>query len=55
MKNYQRVYISHMQDDWVDHLLMAEFVANHHVNVSTRVNLFFANNKFYLHISIEPI
>ena len=35
MKNNLRAYVSHTQDDWVDHLPMAEFLANSHVNKST--------------------
>ena len=54
MKNYLRAYISHVQDDWVDHLPMAEFAANNHVNVSTRITPFFADNGFHLCTGIEP-
>ena len=35
IKNYLRAYISYTQDDWVDHLPMAEFLANNHINEST--------------------
>ena len=54
MKNYLRAYISHLQDNWVDHLLMAEFAANNHVNASTEITPFFADNGFHLCTGIEP-
>ena len=54
MKNYLRAYIDHTQDDWVDYLPMAEFSANNHVNESTRVTSFFADNGFHPRTGIEP-
>ena len=54
MKNYLRAYISHLQDDWVDHLSMAEFAANNHVNASIELISFFADNGFYPCTDIEP-
>ena len=54
MKNYLRAYISHLQDDWMDHLPMAEFAANNHMNMSTEITPFFADNGFHLCTSIEP-
>ena len=54
MKNYLQAYISHTQDNWVDHLLMAKFAANNHVNESTKVTPFFADNSFHPRTGIEP-
>ena len=54
MKNYLQVYVSHTQDDWVDHLPMAEFLANNHVNESTGMTLFFADNSFYPRTGVKP-
>ena len=54
MKNYLCVYISHLQDNWVDHLLMAKFAANNHVNASTGIILFLADNGFYSCTRVEP-
>ena len=54
MKNYLRAYVSHTQDDWVNHLPMAEFLANNHVNESTGMTLFFADNGFYPCTGVEP-
>lgn len=53
MKNYLRAYINHVQDNWMDHLPMAIFAANNHVNISTRVTLFFAHNGFYPQTGIK--
>ena len=54
IKNYLQVYISHAQDDWVDHLPMAEFLANNHINESTEMTPFFADNGFHPCTSFEP-
>ena len=54
MKNYLRAYVSHTQDDWVDHLPMAKFAANNHVNKSTGITPFFADNGFHSRTGIEP-
>ena len=48
MKNYLQAYISYTQDDWVDHLPMAEFSANNHINESTGMTPFFADKGFHL-------
>lgn len=42
-----------MQNDWIDHLPMAKFAANNHINASTRLSLFFANNGFYLCMGVK--
>ena len=54
MKNYLQAYVSHTQDDWVHHLPMAEFSANNHVNESTRMTPFFADNSFHPRTGVEP-
>ena len=54
MKNYLRAYVSYTQDDWVDHLPMAEFLANNHINESTGMTLFFADNGFHPRMGVEP-
>ena len=53
MKNYLRVYIAYIQDNWVDHLLMAKFAASNYVNTSTGITPFFADHRFHPWISIE--
>ena len=55
IKNYLRAYVSHTQDDWVDYLPMAEFLANNHINKSTEMILFFADNDFHLRTGVEPL
>ena len=55
MKNYLRAYISHVQDDWIDHLPMAKFAVNNHINASISIMQFFANNSFHPQIGIEPL
>ena len=55
MKNYLRAYVSHAQDDWVDHLPMAEFSANNHFNESTGMTPFFADNGFHPQTGVEPL
>ena len=54
MKNYLRAYVNHTQDDWVDHLPMAEFSANNHINESTGMTSFFADNGFHPLTGVEP-
>ena len=54
MKNYLRAYVSYTQDDWVDHLPMAEFSANNHINELTGMTLFFADNGFHPRTGVEP-
>ena len=47
MKNYLQAYISHLQKDWIDYLPIAEFAVNNHINISTEITLFFADNGFH--------
>ena len=54
MKNYLRANISYTQDDWVDHLPMAEFSANNHINESIRMTPFFVDNGFHPQTGVEP-
>ena len=55
MKNYLQAYVNHTQDDWVDHLPMAKFSANNHLNESTGITPFFADNGFCPRTSVEPL
>ena len=54
MKNYLQAYVNYAQDDWVDHLPMAEFLANNHINELTGMTPFFADNGFYPCTDVEP-
>ena len=53
MKNYLHMYIAYAQDNWVDHLPIAEFAANNYVNASTDMTLFFADHGFHSCTSIK--
>ena len=53
MKNYLRAYVSHTQNDWVDHLPMAEFLANNHIIELTKMTSFIADNGFYSWTNVE--
>ena len=54
MKNYLWAYIAYTQNDWVDHLPMAEFAVSNYINTSTGMTLFFANYGFYPRTGIKP-
>ena len=54
MKNYLRAYIAYTQDNWVDHLSIAEFTTSNHVNALTGVITFFADHNFYPQTGIKP-
>ena len=54
MKNYLRAYIAYTQDNWVDHLPIAEFAASNHVNALTGMTPFFADHGFHPCTGIEP-
>jgi hypothetical protein len=43
MEKFLRAHVNYKQDDWVDWLWMAEFVANNSVSATTGVTPFFAN------------
>ena len=53
IKNYLCAYIAYIQDNWVDHLSMAEFATSNHVNASTGVTSFFADHSFHPRTGIE--
>ena len=43
MEQYLRSYVNYLQDDWVERLPLAEFVANNQVSETTGISPFFAN------------
>lgn len=53
MKNHLQVCINHMQDNWVDHMSIVEFVANNHINALTEISSFIADNGFHPCTSAE--
>ena len=46
--------MNYLQDDWLEWLLLAEFVGNNTESETTKVTLFFANKGFHLRMSFEP-
>ncbi|TKA68421.1 hypothetical protein B0A49_13253, partial [Cryomyces minteri] len=54
MEQYLRMYVSYQQDDWVDWLPMAEFVANNHMSETTNVSPFLANYGQHPRLGFEP-
>ena len=54
MKNYLQAYVNYAQDDWIDHLPMAKFSANNHINELIEMTPFFADNGFHPRTGVEP-
>ena len=55
LEQHLYAYVSYMQDDWSDWLLLAEFAANSMFSETTGLSLFFANYGFHLRLGVEPI
>ena len=55
MENYLQAYVNYAQDNWVDYLPIAEFLANNHINELTGMTLFFADNGFHPRTGVEPL
>lgn len=51
---YLRHYVNYHQDDWAQHLPMAEFCCNNHVNASTGVTPFFASFGHHPRLNFLP-
>lgn len=47
LEQYLRAYTSYQQDDWVNHLSLAEFAYNNSPSATTKVTPFFANYGFH--------
>lgn len=47
LEQYLRAYTSYQQDDWIDHLALAEFAYNNSPSATTKVTPFFANYGFH--------
>lgn len=47
LEQYLRAYTSYQQDDWVNHLALAEFTHNNAPSATTRVTPFFANYGYH--------
>jgi hypothetical protein len=47
MKNHLRAYVSYAQNDWINYLTNANFAANNHINVFTKMIFFFADHHYH--------
>ena len=54
MEQYLRAFVNYLQDDWLDWLLLAEFVGNNTESETTKVTPFFANKGFHPRMGFEP-
>ena len=54
MEQYFCTFVNYLQDDWLEWLLLAEFVYNNTESKMTKVTSFFANKNFHLRIRFEP-
>jgi len=50
-KQYFRAYIYYNQNNWINYLVIAEFVANSYISKSTDILLFFAIKKYFRNLS----
>ena len=51
MKNYLRAYVSYTQNDWVNYLPIAKFLAVNHINKLTR-KLYFLQTLAFIHVQV---
>ena len=54
IEQYLCAFVNYLQDDWLDWLLLAEFVGNNTESETTKVTLFFANKGFHPRMGFEP-
>jgi len=54
LKGYLRNYVNYLQDNWVDYLPDAEFMANNFVNESIGITPFFADKGYHPRTGLEP-
>ena len=54
MEQYLRTFVNYLQDDWLEWLLLAEFVGNNTESETTKVTFFFANKSFHPRMGFEP-
>jgi len=52
-EQYLHIYCNYQQNNWLDLLLLVEFVYNNTLSTTTRISLFFANKKYHPSISIH--
>jgi hypothetical protein len=54
LEQHLHVYVSYLQDDWVDWLPYTEFSANSMESETNRMTPFFANYGYHLRLGTEP-
>ena len=54
IERYLRSYVNHFQDDWVEHLPMAEFSSNANTSATTKVPLFLVSRGYIPRMSFDP-
>jgi hypothetical protein len=55
LEQHLYAYVSYMQDDWSDWLLLAEFAVNSMFSKTIGLSPFFTNYGFHLRLGVEPI
>jgi len=53
MEQYLRAYVNYLQDDWTDHLFLAEFARNSQVSDTTTLSPFFTNLGYHTRCDFE--
>ena len=54
IERYLHSYVNHFQDDWVDHLPMAEFLNNANMLATTKLPLFLVSHGYIPRMSFDP-
>jgi hypothetical protein len=55
LEQHLRAYVSYMQDDWSDWLLLVEFATNSMFSETIGLSPFFTNYGFHPRLGVEPI
>ena len=55
MEKHLRTFVNYQHEEWLDKLLMAEFVANNNNFAFTRLSPFFASKGLHLHMIFDII
>ena len=54
IKQYLRMFVSHIQNDWPEWIACAEFTYNNKIHTATHVSPFYANYGMNSRMGIEP-
>jgi hypothetical protein len=55
MKRHLRTYVNHQQNDWINWLLMIEYVSNAFISTITQMSSFLANYEFESRMSFDHV